>query len=174
MDALVLTISPRPAGGHAVVPRRLGLDLVPGKGALHWPDAPALDETARASFSNAWEAAKRLAVRHDLDARLSLAGRTPLSGASAGLTAGLLALAGLQAETLAPFFATGGVADPTGRLEGGLVAQEKARAAAELAPQLGLREPWFLCPPVARVPEAPPLRVACVADLAAAYARVSS
>lgn len=155
-----------------MLPRRIGIELAPGAGALHWPEAPALDEAARASFANAWEAAKRHAGRADRDARLSLAGRTPLSGASAGLSMGLLALAALRETPLPPFFATGGVADADGTLQGGMAAHEKARAAAELAPQLGLRDPWFLCPPVERPPVAPPLRVACAATLAEAYALV--
>jgi hypothetical protein len=172
LDALILVIVP--AGDRRVVmPRRLTVEARPGAGILHLPASPPLDPAAVASFGNAWETAKALSGRADVDARLSFAGATPLQGASAGLSFGLAALSLLLGgEALPPHFATGGVSTPQGDLEGGLAAEEKARAAAVLAPQQGLRDPVFLCPPLARPPDVPPLRVVTAADLGSAYARL--
>ena len=171
MDALILVIA-RAGAQEVVMPRRLRVDVRPGSGLLRHDPSPPLDGAATASLAHAWAAAKALAGRGDTDATLGFAGPTPLQGGSAGLTFGLVALAALLGETLPPFFATGGVVTPHGDLEGGLAAQAKAEAAARLAPQQGLQAPPFLCPPLARPPEAPSLRVACAADMGTAYARL--
>lgn len=121
-------------------------------------------------MSNAWTAAKALSGREDADLSIVLAGTTPLQGASAGLTTGLVALGLLLHRPPEAFFATGGVGTEEGDLEGGLAAREKADAAASLAPQRGLREPPFLCPPIPHPPTMPPLRVRMATDLGSAYA----
>jgi hypothetical protein len=172
LDALILVVVA--AGGRrAVVPRRMVVETRPGTGRLHLPASPPLDAQAVASFGNAWAAAKALAGRDDADLHLSFAGATPLQGASAGLSLGLASLSLLLGgDALPPHFATGGVSTPQGDLEGGRSAAEKAEAAAVLAPQRRMRDPVFLCPPLVRLPEAPPLRVLAAADLGSAYARL--
>lgn len=171
MDALLLVVVP--VGGRSIVaPRRIALQTRQGEGRLLLAPTPVLDDAARASLSNAWASAKALAGREDLDLAVSIAGATPLHGASAGLTTGLCALGLLLGRPISPFFATGGVSTPHGDLEGGHAAREKAQAAASLAPQVGLEEPLFLTPPIPAPPVVPPLRVHIASDLGSAYARL--
>lgn len=163
--ALVLRATP---AGEVVLPRRIGVALSPGAGALRI-EGPPVDEACAASLSNAWAAAQRLAGRRDADAVLRVAGPAPLAGGSAGLPAGLLFLACLAGEPEPRCFATGHVADADGRLEGGLHARAKAEAAATLAADLGWSDALFLSPPVDEPPSVPGLRVACARDLAEAW-----
>lgn len=169
MEGFLLTILGDGVEG-AVVPRRATVTLTPGEGRLSLPGLPATDAAWQASVQRAWRAALRLTGRRDADARIEVAARAPLRGASAGLPLGLLALAALLDAPLPPHFATGGVRDEEGFLAGGMAAPAKAAAAAQLAPQLGLREPVFLAPPLAEAPSATGVRVFLATDLGSAFA----
>lgn len=167
--ALVLRETP---AGVAVLPRRVALALEPGEGALH-VEGPPMDGACRASFENAWRAARGLAGEPRVDARLRVTGEAPLAGGSAGLLVALLALSALQGRPAPRCFATGEVADERGRLEGGARTRVKAEAAASLARDLAWPSPLFLSPPVEPVPEVPGVRVLCVADVRAGWALVA-
>lgn len=172
MEGYLLTILGDGIAGP-VVPRRAQLTLHPGTGRLLLPSAPPTDATWQASVQNAWRAALRLTGRADVDARVEIAASAPLTGASGGLPLGLLALAALLDVALPAHFATGGVRDREGFLAGGMAAPAKSAAAAQLAPQLGMRDPAFLAPPIVDLPSAQGMRVHVAADLASAFARLA-
>ena len=169
METLLLTLV-GPARG--VVPRRVVVDVRPGAGALHLPDAPPLDDAWRASVGHAWTAARRIAGRTDADARVSIPGRQALEGASAGLPLGIAFLAALTGRAPAPHFASGAVVDDEGRLGGGALVPEKARAAADLARQMRMPAWRFVAPLAA--PQVEGVDVARVEDLAAAWREVAA
>lgn len=166
MESLILTL----AEGR-VVPRKLRLSLSPGEGRLALEGPARVDWAWRDSTEAAWAAARRLAGRHDVDARLEVIGAKELTGGSAGLSLGLLALAALLEEPLPPHFATGAVLDADGFLAGGSAAGPKAAAAATFAPQLAMPDALFLCPPVRDAPRGLPSLRSC--DLGSAFARLS-
>jgi hypothetical protein len=167
VQTLFLTMA---GAGPAVIPRRLALDLAPGGGALRLAEVPALAPEWTASVGNAWEAALALTGRRDVEGLVRIAGPTALSGGSAGLPFGMLALAALLDRPLPPHFATGAVTTREGDLWGGLAAAPKAAAAAGFARQQGHGEALFLAPPLAAPPVVPGARIACATDLGAAFA----
>lgn len=168
MEALILNIAgDRPDA--PVVPRRIRLEVVPGRGRLILPDSPSIDSAGQASLANAWAAARDLCAAHGLDGRLMIASSTPITGVSAGASFGLLAVSALLERPGArPFFATGGVLDAQGSWIGGAAAARKYEAAKGLAEQLGWAHPIFLRPPLA---EAVAGTVGAT-DLGSAFARL--
>lgn len=171
VDTLFLTLAGPPAA-PMVIPRRLGLRLAPGRGDLHFPATPDLDATWRSSVLQAWRNALLLTDRRDVDGHVSLAGATALAGGSAGLSAGLLALAMLLDRPLPDHFATGTVAAPDGFLLGGMATRTKAQGAEGYARQLGMTRPPFFSPPIDDAPQLEGLDVRLAADVASAYAQL--
>ncbi len=177
MEGLILTLVG--TGTHqAVLPRRIHLDLRPGTGQLHIPDAPGADVSWRSSVDAAWCSALALTHRNDVDGELRVTSPNPMSGISAGLSVGLLSLACLLDRPQPPaHFATGGVLKPTsqdtqvGWLQGGNATAIKSNAAARLAPQLGLHQPIFLAPPGPTTP-VPGVQLRTATDLATAYRHI--
>lgn len=154
-----------------VLPRRMRLHLVPGTGRLLLPPQPNLDAEWRVSVEEAWREAHRLAGSPSKDACLTLLAHNSLTGASAGLSVGLLCLSALLERPLPAHVATGGVVSG-GYVVGGLAARGKAEFAAAHAEALGLVGAQFLCPPVEMPPAIGPLRIAIVTDLAGAFRRL--
>jgi hypothetical protein len=167
LQATLLTIAEGAADGP-VVPRQVVVETGPGPGRLVLEGSVRVDAEWRDSVQAAWDHALALSGSPRLDAELRFPGARSLSGPSAGLTVGLLALACIARRELPPFFATGACRQG-GMLAGGQCAAAKAEAARELAAQAGNEEAWFLCPPLEAPPQAQGLHVACRTSLAAAW-----
>lgn len=166
MDGVALMIVGSPESGP-VVPRRVEVRLG-ARGEDVLPDR--LAPQASVSILNACAAARAVAGAPGAWFDVSIVGGSHVSGGSAGLVVGLLALAEALGRPLPPFFATGMVADKKGKLVGGLHVVRKAACAARLGPQLGHPSPVrFLCPPLGRAPRVEGAHLLPSADLSEAF-----
>ncbi len=175
VDGLILTLA-GPSPQAPVLARRLKLTVREGSGQLMLPDAPSTDADWQQSVHAAWAAACALTKNTTQDGLLAVASKAPLSGISAGLSVGLLALqALLDRPAPQPYFATGGVmpqasnGEHPGWLEGGSATLHKARAAADYAPQLEMPGALFLSPPILEPLPEVGIPIHFATDLASAY-----